>query len=493
MPNPIVTMRTIWLRRGGLAALFVTACAPAVTGGGGKSAPDADATAAFYADERNVLGLLAAADPRIARRTGLEPSADQSGKAVLGAILAEDPNAALEANRTDLFSFDVRARAIAEARKGLAKYTSPIADPHPSDGRRPDLELVLLRRLLDEEDARLAEERHLPQSGAILVRASAATWSAPRTAADLEQRDAWFATRIETLHKSLTPKSLRAADIEDLEDALDPLERVAFTDGTPYAKSHAAFTDLRIALGSLAAGPGPDAQTMRDALVDGMKAHLGVTLSPETLVRIFETAAANLERDIANLVGAKLTDARFESEARGLLDPTPCTFRASTILRKAAPPPERALACVLPARAEKATTSDALVGVLAQAHTALVVGGWALRTIAGSETAKPATDHAKTLRPLPQDVVARLERRAITMPVTAIGSALVTEWLYREGMTASALRGAAWMVFGDAPFDLLERELHPYAIVPQKPPVITVTQEAAPSGSFTPIPVTPIK
>lgn len=493
MPHPIVSMATKWFRKGGLAALLAAACAPAVTGAGGKSSPDADSTAAFYADERNVLGLLAATDPRIARRTGIEPSADQSGKAVLGAILAEDPNAALEANRTDLFSFDVRARALAEARKSLAKYTSPVADPHPNDGRRPDLELVLLRRLLDEEDARLTEERHLPQSGAILVRAAAATWSPPRTAADLEQRDAWFATRIESLRTSLAPKSLRAADIADLEDALDPLERVAFGDGTPYAKSHAAFTDLRIALGSLAAGPGPDPQAARTALVGGLKAHLGVTLSPETLARIFETAAASLERSIADLVGAKLTDARFETEARSLLDPAPCTFRAPTILRKATPPPERALACILPARAEKAKTSDELVGVLAQAHTALVVGSWALWNVAGADAVKPAADHAKTLRPLPQDLVARLERRALTMPVAAVGNALVAEWLYRDGMTASTSRGLAWMVFGDAPFDLLERELHPHAIVPQKPPVVTVTDGPAPSGSYTSIPVTPIK
>lgn len=496
MSRASVSRLTI-LAIGALPLALGAACSPAAVGTtqGQRGGPTegSSVTAGFYDDERAVLGLLGATDARIAQRTGVTPSEDQSGKAVLGAILAEDGTAALEADRTDLFSFDVRARALAEARKILARYPTPIPDPHPSDGKRPDLERQLLIRLVDEEEGRLAEERKLPQSAATLVRAVASTWTPPRTAAELEKRDAWFATRIQSVRASLGPKSLRAADIADLEDALDPLERVAFSEGTPYAKSHAAFTDLRIMLGSLAAGPGPDAATARAALVQGIHTHLGTPLSPETLARIFENTAALLEKDIAGLVGAKLDAERFEAEARALLAPPRCTFRAGSTLRKATPPPERALACTLAARAEKATTADSIITVLASAHLALTVGRWALWITAGADAVKPATEHAKLLAELPPEVVARLERRAQTNPVAAVGDALVAEWLYRDGMSGGALRGMAWMLFGDAPFDLIERDLQPHAIVPQKPPVVKVTETPMPAGSFTAVPVTPMK
>jgi hypothetical protein len=227
-----------------------------------------------------------------------------------------------------------------------------------------------------------------------------------------------------------------------------------------------------------------------------MTSGIGVTLSPETLARIFENTATALAKDIAGLVGATVTSERLEVEARALLAPPRCTFRAGSTLRKATPPPERAFACVLAARAEKPSTADQIVDVLASAHTSLIVASWALWMLAGNEAVKPATAHAKLLADIPPEVSARLERRARTNPVGVVGDALVAEWLYREGMSGAAMRGLAWMLFGDAPFDLLERDLNPRAVAPQKPPVVKVTEQVIPvmpSGSFTAIPVTPFK
>ncbi|CAN5268380.1 hypothetical protein BH09MYX1_BH09MYX1_49840 [soil metagenome] len=490
MTQRIVNTRTSSLGRVRIFALLLAACGPAALnapGGKTSSAEAAKKTDTFYADERAVLGLLGGADARIALRTGIEPSDDQSGKAVLGAILAEDANAAVESGHTDIFSFDVRARALAEARKNLQPYLHPIADPHPNDGKRPELERQLLVRLVDEEDARLAEERKLPQSAAVLVRAVATTWVPPKSMADLEKRDAWFATRIEGLRTSLVPKTLRSDDIADLEDALDPLERVAFSDGTPYTKSHVAFTELRIALGSLAAGPGIDPATQRTAFIEALRAHLGVSLSPETLARIFENAADAIEKEITALGATPLTAERLENESSALLAPRRCTFRATSLLRRS-PPPERAYACILAPRVEKEGSADDILGVLSSAHTALTVGSWALWMLAGNESVKPAGAHAKPLLSLPPEIAGRLERRARTAPVSAVGDALVAEWMYRNGMKGSALRAQGWMIFGDSPFDVLERDLRPQTIVPQKPPVLKVTDGPAPSGTFTAVP-----
>jgi hypothetical protein len=486
-------MRTISLWAG--VVVGVGACSPSPNSGPGTRSPGTPQapaeTVAFYADERKILGILGASDARIAARTGIQPSADEAGKAVLGAILAEDPTAALESDRTDLFSFDVRARSLAQARKALAPYAHPIPDPHPNDGAKPELERQLLLRLVDEEDARLAEERDLPRSGVPLVRGLAATWSAPRTPAELEKKDAWFASRVDGLRAALAPRTLPPAEIAELEDALDPLERVAF-DGTPYPKAHAAFTELRIALGALAAGPPRDPKNEREAFVRALRVHLGVTLSPETLARIFETTAAVIAKDAAGLVGAAPTSSRVEDEARALLLPRSCAFRAPSILRKT-PPPERAYACTLAARAEKAKTAAELAAVLASAHDALTVGSWALWMLAGADAVKPATEHARLLADAAPELVARLERRASTNPLAAVADALVAEWLYRNGMTGAPLRATAWMTFGDAPFDLLERDLNPHAVVPQKPPVVKVTETPIPAGSYTAIPVTPLK
>ncbi len=476
-----------------LLALGGLGCPHAPETGAGSRSPGSPElppeTAKFYDDERRILGILAATDARIAQRTGITPSEDESGKAVLGAILAEDPTAALESNHTDLFSFDVRARSLAEARKALVPYAHPIPDPHPNDGKRPELERQLLLRLVDEEEARLAEERDVPRSAGVLVRGLAATWAPPKSAAELEKRDAWFAGRIDGLRSALAPKKLPADEIAELEDALDPLERIAF-DGTPYPKAHPAFTELRVALGALAAGPPRDLPTERDVFSKKLRAHLGVTLSAETLARIFETTATTVAKEAAGLVGAAPSAERTEGEARALLAPARCTFRAPATLRKA-PAPERALACTLAARAEKATTADELAAVLASAHTALTVASWALWMLAGADAVKPATEHARLLADVAPELVARLERRARTNPLGAVADALVAEWLYRNGMMAATVRASAWMTFGDAPFDLLERDLNPHAVVPQKPPVVKVTEMPIPAGSYTSIPVTP--
>ena len=85
-------------------------------------APVARAAASeFPKDEDRVLHILAAADLRIAQR-GIAIDEKELRTAAMGAILNEDATAQIEAGRADLFSFDVRARALDEASKIVAKY-----------------------------------------------------------------------------------------------------------------------------------------------------------------------------------------------------------------------------------------------------------------------------------------------------------------------------------------------------------------------------------
>jgi len=54
-------------------------------------------------------------------------------------------------------------------------------------------------------------------------------------------------------------------------------------------------------------------------------------------------------------------------------------------------------------------------------------------------------------------------RFAATAPVEAIVRALSIEWIMRNGLQEAALRARAWSAFGDAPLDVIEREIHPLA------------------------------
>lgn len=466
--------------------LAITACgpgAPARRPRAHTEESDAHATArlaAFYADEARILAILGAADPRIALRAHMDPDETELRKAAVGAILAEDADVAMDSGHTDIFSFEVRARALAAARKIFAVYTEPLADPHVGDGKRPELERELLGRLLETEELRLAEERNLPRSAAALLRGLVSTWVPPRTREELATRDPWLAARLGRIEQSLTPGSLRPAERDDLDDALDPLERAVFgvNAADAYPLAHAAMTRLRIA----AQGEGgTDRKESRwDAIAPALALE-GTKLTAETLARLFAGTATTLAAETKRLVGTTVTSELLATEADALLGPAaPCPKPpGGSRLRRMDAPPERAFDCDISAMTLKATTSTEEQALFLRAHTALVVAQWAIAIAAGTDATKPATEQARPLIFLPPDREERLLRFASTRPVEAIARALAIEWLFRNGVPAARIRASAWLEFGDVPVDILERDLRPRARLPQQPPTLTITQPAA--------------
>ena len=405
----------------------------------------------FLSDENRALEVMAAADARVAAR-GIDVDPTTRHHAAMGAILAEDPSLAMEGNRPDVLSFEVRARALDSASALLARWKTAPADV---DGSRPDLELQLLGRMIATEKLRLASERDLPRSAGILLGALATTWRTPDVK-DVGERDEWLARRIGEVTKSLSPKSLTADERDDLDDALDPLERVI--EGLP--KSRAALVDLRLAVQrvDLAAKP----RDRWDEVGARLASDAGMRLSSETLLAFLTTEAKALHEEIDKLVGVKVTeDVAARAGSSLLAPPSACHAQVSSRLRALSPIEERAFDCDLRARIIDAHTAAENLDVVVAMHDAVVAAAWAVIIARGGDATTIALGAPKLIAPLSPTIEGKLTRFAATHPVETITRALSIEWIMRNGLGDAAMRADAWRNFGDAPLDVVEREVHP--------------------------------
>ena len=407
----------------------------------------------FVADENKLLTVVAAADARVAAR-GIAVDADTLHHAAMSGILAEDPTLAMEGDRPDVFSFDARARALDAADEILAKWTAPPDDPDAT--MQTTLELELLHRFVASEKLRLADERHLPRSASTLLIATATTWR-PLEVKDVSERDDWLAQRLGDVTSALAPRSLTALEREELEDAIDPLEH---TVGDALPKSRAALVDLRIAVQRLE----PAEKSDRWAEVAArLQADTGSKLSPETLLALLGAQAKAIRDEVGRLVGVEANEAVGERAGQWLTAaPTLChTASAGSRMRALEPPPERAFECSLRDRLIAAQTAADELDVLVAMHDAVLTATWALVLARGGTDETIALAAPKPLTPMSPTVEGRLRRFAAVHPVEAISRALSIEWLMRNGLAETALRADAWRTFGDAPLDIVDRELHP--------------------------------
>ena len=410
----------------------------------------------FVADENRVLTLVAATDARVAAR-GIAVDAETLHHAAMGGILAEDPTLAMEGDRPDVLSFDARARALDTASKILAGWTMPPDDPDPSSGMQPGLELELLRRFVESEKLRLAGERKLPRSASTLLGALAATWR-PLDVKDVATRDDWLAKRLAEVSSSLAPQSLTALEREELEDAIDPLERTV-GDGLP--KSRAALLELRLALQRV---DPPAKSTDRWADVAArLHADTGSALSAETLLALLAAEAKALHAEVDKLIGVSLTE-DVATRAGDWLSAPPQACHTPPLgsrMRALEPPPERAFDCALRARVVAAKTAHDELDLLVAMHDAVVTAAWALVLARGGDDEAIALAAPRPIATMTPTVEGRLRRFAAVHPVEALSRALSIEWLMRNGLAEAALRAEAWTTFGDAPLDVVDRELHP--------------------------------
>jgi hypothetical protein len=444
---------TAWL------PLLVTACAAVSTGGArpldvarDDRADDTKRIAAFDREEDAAMSWIAAADPRLAAREGANGGAVASDAEVLKqigmeAVLTEDVTAVIHNGSLDLFAFRARGRALDKAAAHVAASPDGLpetAQPEAGDASspaRPKLERELLGRLVEEEQARAAEEAQLGDAAGDLVRAIVATWTPPGGPEEWAVRDAWVGARLLELRDALRQHRPRSGP-PDLDVALYPLERLLAP--LVFPRGSAAIAQLRVALDEdMRTVPPID---VPERVVREAKVHLGVSIDPGALPARFAQAAARLA-DLASAALDASGSARptIEARARELLFVEGwCPAVGGSRVRSMAPPPERAAIC----GAIRALTEEPAPALVAL-HDDLLLAAAAVTT-----SPPPRTG---LLSHPDDDVVDGLRRTARERPVLAIGLALAADLLY--GTDGADARLRAWRGLGDAPLDVVAREL----------------------------------
>lgn len=451
------------------ALLDLTACGapPTPVPGSGPPRDLAASVAAFATVEGEALQDLAAIDRRLALRARLDPREEDLRRVTMPAVLAEDSTLAVIDGAVDPFSFEARARGLAEVRAKVE--SSPLGLPASASGSvgAPALERELLGRFVDAELTRLEEERALPRSASALVRAIVETWRAPPTPQVAAERDRWLARRLDEMIRAVTATGDRSKNASapldvvrarELDDALDALERALETSG--LASATARLVQLREALETQGARPAAGAISDWTAVARGLHAHLGLSLAPEALDAKL-TAMERALREAATRALKKANVSADEAETKAaplVFGNQPCERAvAGSRLRSMRPPPERGPACRLRALQVSATDDTAGAMALVVMHDHVTVARWALDVARGASTIAQTSGRNRPLSTPGPDVIAKWERVALAQPAVAIGGGYAAGVLYGGGDPGS--RAKTWSVLGEVPLDVAEREL----------------------------------
>lgn len=433
---------------------FATACASQTSGGGAhtvvpnavrSSDEDRVHTMAFVRTEEVALDWLAAADPRLASRADVTAPDDVLRRVGLEGVLAEDPSAQIRGASLDLFAFRARARALEQAAKTLAesKDALPDAGPLGTTLARPKLERELLERLIAEERARDDEESALGEASGDLVRGIISTWTPPKAPQEGPDRDAWVSKHLLEIRASLRDSRPRTGP-SDLDMALYPLERLLAP--LQYPRGSAAIAQVRVALDEdMRAVPAVDAP---DRLARAVKIHLGVAIEPATIKQRLERTEARL-RDAATQALLASGPGRSDAEARArelLLMERSCPAVADSRVRSMAPPPERAAIC---GAVRALTDESSLAPGLVALHDDVLL---AFAAVMASPPLR-----SKLMCNVEDEDIEALERKARERPVLVLGVALAADLIYGTDGAEERLR--AWRALGEAPLDVVAREL----------------------------------
>jgi hypothetical protein len=435
-----------------LCALLSAACGSpggvvrSPSGPPGPTAADERArTSDLATAEDEAIGWMAAADPRLAARantTGPHAVLERVG---MEAMLAEDTAAVIRGSSLDLFAFRARAHALDEAAKVVAAFKAPLPEVAPlgSALARPRLERELLGRLIAEERARVDDESKLGDASGDLVRGLVSMWTPPARPQDVQDRDVWMQKHLLEVRDSLRDPARRAGS-GDLDVALYPLERLLAP--LQYPRATAALAQVRIAIDSdMRAVPKlVDAERLARAV----KVHLGVDVDTAALPARLERLEARLHDAALQALKEAGPDAQRGIEAKArelLLVERPCPAVADTRVRAMAPPPERATVC----GALRALTEEGAPAALVALHDDVLLS---LAAVVPSPPARTGL-----LSHPDDDVVETLLREARERPVVVLGVALAAELLYADD--GSEARLAAWRALGEAPLDVVAREL----------------------------------
>ncbi|MDP9149317.1 MAG: hypothetical protein M3O36_05160 [Myxococcota bacterium] len=399
---------------------------------------------AFLRVEEDALAWLAVADPRLAQRTTLTPREDHVERLAREAILNEDVTAQFRGHSLDLFAFRARTRALDHAAETLANFDDslPAIGPAGSVLARPELERELVGRLIEEEKLRAAAEARLGDCSGDLVRAIVSTWTPPVAAPEWPERDAWLNKHLLEIRASVGVDGPRVAPT-DLDVALYPLERLL--PPLQFPRASAAIAQLRVAIDA-------DMRVVPDvAPLEGIRLavrlHLGLTLDTASLRPRLERLEERLRVLAAQALGQGEARRDVASRARKLLfAESACPPPRGTLVRLLAAPPERAAICGVVSALTADSTHDAALVAL---HDDVLLS---LAALAGA----PPPRRQLLCEP-ENDVVDALERAARERPVISLGVALAAEILY--GADGAENRLQAWRDLGEAPLDIVAREV----------------------------------
>jgi hypothetical protein len=423
---------------------------------GTASDDDRNAAQRFAAWEMAALRDLASVDPRLSLRLRLAPTDAEAEHVTLGAILEEDTGLHVLDGRADIFSFDARARELAAISKRTAARPRTPAAGDESDFEA--LEAELLDRLVSEERTRVNDERRLPRSGSELLRGIVGTWTLPSSMSPVKERDEWLAARMDELRASVILAPLRAVEINEMEDALDPLERL--TDPSGFARAEGAIARLRITLGAEHAAT--TGGMGWPALSERLTVHLGIR-EMEAVLRAEIGQSESRLRDEATTRLAHVPEgarAITSAAAELVLVEGECLGRGGkSLILSAAPPPERSAVCGALRMIAEATTESEGTAALVAVHDAVAIAQWALAIHIDDRDAEQAPEGHPLMGDVPPERVARLVRFAATHPIACIGVARMASMLDRHGKENRRARAKRWLAYGDAPLDLVEREL----------------------------------
>lgn len=384
-------------------SLCSLACGPASPAS--PQAPVADTTdaARFVEQEQRALHMLAATDRRIGLRAGIVPSEDDKQKMRMGVIFEGGGSSTVILDgMPDVMSFEARGRALDEAEKSVRS------------GREPQDERLGFARFIAEERARLARERTLPKAASEIVRAIVGAWVPVSDPDMLAGRDQWLAKRLDDLRASLGSGAMTIAERDELDDALDPLEKKIFG----LNASMKALAALRLSLSDVRTTPGhaPRDEELLPDLALFLDWDLGKPPLLDVLRELERDLRADLTPRLAALDGAKR--AELGRRVTELLGASPCERREvpGSRIASMAPPPERAAACAsLAALCSASSGPEGSLAPLLALHEWAVLATWALHG---------APVEAHLMAELESETKSGVTRLALVRPVVAIGAAL---------------------------------------------------------------------
>lgn len=395
---------------------------------------------AFADAETRVLSRVTVTDARLVRRTGLPPTEKDTDLVAMSIIKGENADAMVVDGTLDPFSFDARKKVLTSA-KALAAALP--------DTTATQLEKQALLRLIDEEIARVDEERALPTSASALIDAMT---GALADGGDRGKRDMWLARRLDEIGASYKDHPLPPLLRAELDDALDPLEKKA----TGYPATAMALSRLRDQLEDThAQSPAPLA-TDGSEVLSVFRAH--VDGRPTTMPALEQEAQLLIARlnEVLHDRESKLPDATVRKiEARAgklLLAAEPCKLSAeSGHVRGMRTSREREAACRLVTLLCDTDPND---------EEATLTAWLYMRDLAAMSRWVVAPAKTRPSHPFTSTVemadARKLERGVISRPAAAIGAMKAASLLFTaDGFAAVQERARAWQKLGDVPIDVV--------------------------------------